>query len=191
VLNTLNGRCEARPIRGVSSPVERLVTVCLRVEANRRVIVTGNFILICIIQIDCYASSNPASCVSPDARGWSLYLTQLGGFVSRQRSFLRKEGDLAYLILQIAVSTYLKVWALLSWRENKKFLKKYSWKKFWKKFLKKILKIFFERKIHRVESGRAYTHVHRPWSGAGCQCFASENRVSDVLIKFLRREKSF
>jgi len=36
VLNTLNGRCAARPIRGVSSPVERLVTVCLRVEANRR-----------------------------------------------------------------------------------------------------------------------------------------------------------
>jgi hypothetical protein len=29
--------------------------------------------------------------------------------------------------------------------------------------LKKILKIFFERKIHRVESGRAYTHVHRGW----------------------------
>jgi len=36
VFNTLNGRCEARPIRGVSSPVERLVTVCLRIEANRR-----------------------------------------------------------------------------------------------------------------------------------------------------------
>jgi hypothetical protein len=30
VLNTLNGRCAARPIRGVSSPVERLIRVCLR-----------------------------------------------------------------------------------------------------------------------------------------------------------------
>ena len=29
VLNTLNGRCEARPKRGVSSPVERLIRACL------------------------------------------------------------------------------------------------------------------------------------------------------------------
>jgi hypothetical protein len=41
--------------------------------------------------------------------------------------------------------------------EKKKFLEK----NILKKILKKILKIFFERKIHRVESGRAYTHVHR------------------------------
>ena len=29
VLNTLNGRCAARPKRGVSSPVERLIGACL------------------------------------------------------------------------------------------------------------------------------------------------------------------
>jgi hypothetical protein len=90
VLNTLNGRCEARPIRGVSSPVERLVTVCLRVEAQCRASHKKDEFYIRQLFYVCYIPLVPPSCVSPDARGCTLYMTQLGGFVSRQRSFLRK-----------------------------------------------------------------------------------------------------
>ena len=71
VLNTLNGRCEARPIRGVSSPVERLVTVCLRVEANRRAVIKQNIELLNFSHILFYSLSflGTTSRVSPDARG--------------------------------------------------------------------------------------------------------------------------
>jgi hypothetical protein len=132
----------------------------------------------------CFASRHPSSCVSPDARGWSLYLTQLGGFVSRQRWFSWKSWKLGYSRHYIAVFTHLKVRALMSLGENFLFFrKKYFWEKnisdkriFWKKYfkiknisekkIKNILIIFFERKILRVESCRAYTHVHRRGKGA-------------------------
>jgi hypothetical protein len=66
----------------------------------------------------------PVSGVSPDARGWSLYLTQLGGFVSRQRWFSSKRRKLGYSRHYIAVFTHLKVRATLFWRENFIFFRK-------------------------------------------------------------------
>jgi hypothetical protein len=136
---------------------------------------------------------HPSSCVSPDARGWSLYLTQLGGFVSRQRWFSWKSWKLGYSRHYIAVYTHLKVRALLSLGEIFFFLEKnildknhYSEKKiflrkkyFWEKIFKNILKIFFARKIPRVESCRAYTHVHRGWHGRGVS--RSEKRIKTNL----------
>jgi hypothetical protein len=162
VLNTLNGRCEARPIRGVSSPVERLLTVCLQgatmatFNMQREVIFVDKFLLYIDSCCPCLRGQPRCTWVIalPDSTRRLCLATKI---------FSSKRRDLTYLILYIAVLTHLIVRASLSWRENKKFLKKYSWKKVLKKILKKILKIFFERKIHRVESGRAYTHVHRGW----------------------------
>ena len=129
VLNTLNGRCEARPIRGVSSPVERLVTVCLRVEANRRAIqnkLKFFWFHICFVYVVILGTT---SRVSPDARGWTPYLAQLGCFVSRQRSFLRKDEILdfwCWIPLLYALDTkgiYVLMGSFIFWK------KVISWKK--------------------------------------------------------------
>jgi hypothetical protein len=103
-----------------------------------------------------YNYRHPPSCVSPDARGCTLYLTQLGGFVSRQRQFFLKREKLGYSRHYIAVFTHLKVRALLLLGEflffkRKIFLKKVIYEKelFLKKknfqnkiILKKIIFIF-------------------------------------------------
>jgi hypothetical protein len=73
--------------------------------------------------------------------------------------FSSKRRKLSYLILQIAVSTYLNVWVLLSWGEDF-----YFWKKI--KLLKKILfkeKNIFERKYFYLSQDKSseLSHVER------------------------------
>ncbi len=80
------------------------------------------------------------------------------------KKFSSKRRKLGYFVLYMPLLGPLGVRAILSWRENKIFLKKKSWKKIIeKKYFWKKLFLFFERKILRVESGRAITHVHRGW----------------------------
>mgnify|MGYP003338792148 CR=1 FL=1 len=93
VLNTLNGRCEARPERWVSSPVERLVSVRLHRsrETEHGNETKSRWIFIQIYSLFCFLVwIGPPKQKRNDACECTLYLTQLGGFVSRQRFFLRK-----------------------------------------------------------------------------------------------------
>ncbi len=94
----------------------------------------------------------PTSRVSPDARGWSLYLTQLGGFVWWRRP--------VYIVVNTIYSRFnpLNSKGFLL-RIESPILKKNLFKR-WKYFQRKIF-LFFIRKIQRVEPGRAYTHMHR------------------------------
>jgi hypothetical protein len=79
-------------------------------------------------------SSNPSSCVSPDARGCTLYLTQLGGFVLRQRIFFEKKKIKLFDTVNSRIYV-LECMGAFVLKENKNFLKKI--------FLKKI---FFKNK---------------------------------------------
>ncbi len=100
----------------------------------------------------------PVSCVSPDARGWSLYLTQLGGFVSRQRWFSWKSRKLGYFALHMPVLGSLRVRAMTNIKkifffleknisEKKNILrKKYSEKNTEKKYWRKSWKYFSKEK---------------------------------------------
>jgi hypothetical protein len=74
--------------------------------------------------------------------------------------------------IRLFVRVYSRINVVISKGEflkilEKSFFEKKSWKIIFEKksFLKKII-LFFERKILRVESGRAYTHVHRRGKGA-------------------------
>ncbi len=79
--------------------------------------------------------------------------------LSRDKGFFLKREKLGYFALHMPLLGPLGVRAALSWRENFIFEKKEILDK--KNIFEKKIFLFFERKILRVESCRAYTHVHR------------------------------
>ncbi len=87
-------------------PTERCTRCSLTIECSRGELIDAHSgwlkqqLIYFYLSLNCCFSLRklvPVSGVSPDARGWSLYLTQLGGFVSRQRQFLWNFKEIGYI----------------------------------------------------------------------------------------------